>query len=439
MRDLLLTSLASLPALGLGVGCGESSLASDQVSNARSTSEEMKTHALTVARHTDVAIDEQTVEKILASMSEVLQQDIGTDDLDCNVVFELAGNVETFGDGEGPSVILTQEEFDSIDDLPYDVKIVQSIEWCGCNKKSGTTILGCAAASKTMVVSRGSSNEGILWAHEFGHVAGLSHRCDEQAVLYSEIAANKTRVNATEKAAFRFGRALEGSSPSCGFDVCLWENLPDESQALLEQRLEEFVESEHVHGFAYRKAASFDERALPLLRRILKDDRRTLAWSKAALTIGAIGDGQGLGDLIEFIDRPELAEEDAERDYEARGDALIAMGFMADAGSGDALEALIERSQPRFWVEGERLNWVPEELRARRRPVFDFSVKAVAALGLTGGQRARRALEELGSGQAAFLGEDEGIRKRFLDIVSSTRRVNESVEEAGGLKGYYSE
>ena len=64
-------------------------------------------------------------------------------------------------------------------------KVVRLINYCG---GPGTNILGCSwIAGNGMVLVRFGSvaDEGALWAHEYGHNAGLGHNTDSRYIMYS--------------------------------------------------------------------------------------------------------------------------------------------------------------------------------------------------------------------------------------------------------------
>ena len=86
------------------------------------------------------------------------------------------------------------------------VKIVRLINWCG---GAGTNIVGCAfLPGDGMVVVRLSNNEGLLWMHEYGHNAGLSHNADERYIMHG-------RLRPTARA-LTFGECSTYHSPNPG-------------------------------------------------------------------------------------------------------------------------------------------------------------------------------------------------------------------------------
>ena len=160
------------------------------------------THSLSVTRFTSVALDNARADAILADASRVLQTNDGPGDVACAVEMVRQGDVSVFTAGDGS--IDSEAEFTAVVvNSPGNVKVVNAINWCSTLRPN---VIGCAPRpGNALAVVRFTANqEGILWAHEYGHNQGLPHRTDDQnVVMFSNIAPNRLRVNQAECDAYR--------------------------------------------------------------------------------------------------------------------------------------------------------------------------------------------------------------------------------------------
>lgn len=157
------------------------------------------TYDLVVARHDRAILDGARAEDILEDATEVLQRNDGPADVSCDVTMQPDGPVTVFTIGNG--VINSESGFMAVNDSPGNVKLVNAINWCG---GPGVGIIGCAPVpGNSFVAVRFTGNqEGILWAHEFGHNKGLSHRTGDNLVMNPTIGETRRRINAEECTAY---------------------------------------------------------------------------------------------------------------------------------------------------------------------------------------------------------------------------------------------
>jgi hypothetical protein len=155
---------------------------------------------LGISRFTTSTLNNAAADTILAAATNVLQTNDGVGDRACLVHFTRVGDVTVFATGDGS--IDSQAEFNAVSALPGNAKVVNQINWCG---RIGFNFIGCGQTpGRSFAVVRVASDEGILWAHEYGHTQGLPHRSDtSNAVMFASIGANRTRVNASECTAYR--------------------------------------------------------------------------------------------------------------------------------------------------------------------------------------------------------------------------------------------
>ena len=160
------------------------------------------TQSLSVTRFTTATLDNARADAILADATNVLRTNDGPGDVACAVELVRQGDVTAFTAGDGS--IDSQAEFETVVvNSPGNVKVVNAINWCSTLKPN---VIGCAPrpGSALAVVRFTENQEGILWAHEYGHNKGLSHRTDDQnVVMFPSIATNRLRVNQAECDAYR--------------------------------------------------------------------------------------------------------------------------------------------------------------------------------------------------------------------------------------------
>ena len=140
------------------------------------------THRLTISRYSSTTptnvsamLTDTRADEILDDAATVLQVNDGPGDVACSVAFARSGNVGVFTTGDGS--LDTKAELNAVFKLAGNVKVVREVNYCG---KVNTSFIGCGGTPGTsFVVERHTTNEeGILWAHEFGHNQGVKHRTD---------------------------------------------------------------------------------------------------------------------------------------------------------------------------------------------------------------------------------------------------------------------
>ena len=130
--------------------------------------------ALEISRFTTSILTDADADRILADVRRVLSKKDGASDIACMLTFVRNGNVTVFDFGNG--IINSRSDQDSIigSSLPGKVRVVNQINFCGGFKPG---VIGCARRGSLQAVVRHTpTEEGILWAHEYGHTRGLPHR-----------------------------------------------------------------------------------------------------------------------------------------------------------------------------------------------------------------------------------------------------------------------
>jgi len=178
----------------------------------------LKVHALTVAIHPQVnpSLTQNEIEQILQLASGLLHASR------CGAGFSLK-SLTSFT--SAPAVINDAADLEAVHSVPADVKVVQEVNFCIRGAENG--LIGCSwrpnDRPRTMIVTtrvHGFGLDRILWAHEFGHVAGLAHRSDDRRALMTPcgLDAFNLRINRDECRHFVAGPAQHfppGLGPAC--------------------------------------------------------------------------------------------------------------------------------------------------------------------------------------------------------------------------------
>jgi hypothetical protein len=156
-----------------------------------------KTYSVSISSHTGVpALTEDDVKQILADAAKMLQKPPGHPDTDedaaCNVAFTLKGPVRTFASPSEP-VLFDKSDIDAVQavdadvDADFHIKIVEKILFC---RDTPGEFHGCGYPPQYRSITvihpqRHAANfpAHVLWAHEFGHLTGLGHRKDTDALM----------------------------------------------------------------------------------------------------------------------------------------------------------------------------------------------------------------------------------------------------------------
>jgi hypothetical protein len=140
------------------------------------------------ANHPSVAggMTDERLDRLLNWASLSLGRADFTGDVACCAALGREGTGGTFGTaGDGLGQIDNESEMTTVlDDPVARVKVVRAIHWCD---GPGTNILGCGyLPGRGMAVVRldDLNAEAVLWAHEYGHNAGLEHVADARYLMH---------------------------------------------------------------------------------------------------------------------------------------------------------------------------------------------------------------------------------------------------------------
>jgi hypothetical protein len=156
---------------------------------------------LATSRYTTTNLPNGDADTNYTAARTVLSTNNGSGDVSCDVsALSRNGDVSTFTTGNG--IVNSQSDFNTIIGLAGFTKVVNQINWCGTISPNW---IGCTPTpgSSMLVVRYTANQEGILWAHEYGHSRGLNHRNDSDAIMNPVIGTNRTKVNQTECDSYR--------------------------------------------------------------------------------------------------------------------------------------------------------------------------------------------------------------------------------------------
>ncbi|MGN6107588.1 MAG: hypothetical protein ACTHU0_20935 [Kofleriaceae bacterium] len=138
---------------------------------------------LSVTRHTLVPLSDQEANQIFDEAWTLLNNVDGPGDVSCNVnalwQSRTGRNVHAYS--AGPYQINSQSDFAAVNSLPEFVKVVSVIRWC--RRIESTESCSAPQKNDSMIVTRNDYDEGVTWAHEYGHTRGLGHRDDDPLAL----------------------------------------------------------------------------------------------------------------------------------------------------------------------------------------------------------------------------------------------------------------
>jgi hypothetical protein len=184
------------------------------------------TYSVSVSRHANIPeLSEQRVHQLLEDASKTLRKDSvdnGDADVACDVTFTLKGPVRTFGSVDTPPNIVDEQHRDAVHrvdsdiaDVDFHIKVVNEINFC---RPGAGSFNGCAFPvefrSIMVVLPRDDFPDHLLWAHEFGHLTGLTHRHSKCALMTScgvAALASVARVRVTKEEC----RCLRGGPGHC--------------------------------------------------------------------------------------------------------------------------------------------------------------------------------------------------------------------------------
>jgi hypothetical protein len=218
--------------------------------------------------------------------------------------------------------------------------------------------------------------EGILWAHEYGHTKNLQHRNDDDAVMNPIIGPTHLKVNVGECNAY-----LERGSGTAAAVIS--------NPAL---SVEDFVHKIYIHGVPFRTGRTYTSKAdVEKLGQILHDPSQQAFWANAATTLGMVATPDASAQLASFISQGSgILSPDA---YRAKSSAIIAMGYvLGQSGRQPPLQYLQQKANPDSW---QTVGWSSPFTTDTKQRNLQLARSAIAALGFSGNSKAQSILKSI--------------------------------------------
>lgn len=408
-----------------------------------------------VHRHPSVPLTDDDADRILAEMSTVLQTKDQINDVPTSILYRRDGAVQLLPSNV-PGAIQTPDEQAAAFAVP-GIKVVRDISYCD---GPGETIIGCAPVGSPVVneivvrFTEAQQQEGILWAHENGHNAGLDHREDDQnAIMHPVILGNHRVVNSPESLKYlsgpaaAHGRAMAARRDPAGSAQGGSAQPAQPDNPLRPRDVREFVQRHYAEGVPYAIASTYTaEDADVLLKMLEKPKENDEFLPEIVCTLAYIGSEKALEPLIKFAKDPPSTP----RAFKAQKAALMHLGDLvaklrahrgaAPANTAAAVELMSTvasapanaraMSAPRARAaQATSPQGVtppsPDELAA------ELSVAATWGLGLSGTQQAQAALQSLGAQNSPAFAPAKRVAEAAV-------KVNQEVRTKG-LQRYHAE
>lgn len=421
-------------------------------------------HIVSVAQHAELAnpVTDAEVDGILDQVSRMLTAETPG----CPIQFVRDGSVHTFNSAQYPFSINSSADFSKFKSAPPSIKIVGEINWCGVLQSN---ILGCSSTpgAAWTVVRSDPSSEPILWAHEFAHTSGSSHRDVPRALMRPMLFPEDKEINSEECAkivagspAVNTGVAGAGidGPPSTSADEGAAQPATDSFGSSPPQATPEpvtsFVRGKWVEGVPFNRAKLYTDNDIPALSEILNNPQQATLWSTAVSTLGAIGSLRAKSILMEFLLRDPNGQLSAS-EYQGKSTVPVALGWIVQRSKElshepdrDALETLIRMTDGTWWTETAKINWTTTIFKNRQDLIASLVVKSFIGLALSGTEEARVRLLQVGKSaegrpsapsdfEAAIVTDHLG--PSILPHVSNVSPTTDSAVKNNGGNGFVAE
>lgn len=204
------------------------------------------------------------------------------------------------------------------------------------------------------------------------------------------------------------------------------------------EQVKEFVQAIYIEGVPYDQASQLDpDIALPVLKQVLANPREEDSWANAAVTIGMIGNDQGVDLLVQFITRREAKQKLSRAQTVAKTSAVMALGYIVNkTGNRKALDFLKTGADPQAWRK-RNLAWTGVFHRTVAERDNQLTVMAVLGLGVSGNPEAAQTLRSLK--EPPITPKLRALRNALPDINTVTDEALKANSEISseGMNNYY--
>jgi hypothetical protein len=368
-----------------------------------------------VRRYRTASITNAQADAIFAAAVALLATDSGADDVPCVIEWSRDDDVEEFTTGDGS--IASQAELTEMFEQEGNIKVVNAVDFCG--GVMNVSAVGCAERpGEDIVVERVNSTiEAVVWAHEYGHNKGLTHRNVAGALMHETAVAGNTRVNAAECAAFqaRFEAKKGQVAHTCG-------RAPMARPA----DVRDFVRQVFIHGVRWDVAAEYDGTSVPPLLALLQVNREQSYWTNAVTVLCLIGDDRAVEPLIELLERGE--GEITVEHFSAKRAVLAHIGSLVQKSGNEKALAFLLDSLDEKGGWRSRVKWKNPFHGGRADEDVHLTKMAAWGLALSGKPAAGEALGRLA--------KRDGKSKGLTAVVDEATAAH-AVVAAQGTMGYY--
>lgn len=371
---------------------------------------------LSICLHGTASLTPVEAQAAMNVAGDVLQKSDFAGDIACPVSFKLSGKIAGSND-HSQKRIKSDDDFRKTCSQPGYAHVVDAIDYCGVDAPA----LGCSRANPPcMVVVRAYSDdfpddEGILWAHEYGHTKGLQHRDpdDETAVMNRYIGLTERGINQTECNAFLKQAASTTTQSS--------------ASSAAHPAVRDFVHRRYFEGVPYEIASTYSHEDAETLLALLENPEEKRFLPNIVAVLGMIGDPVAIRPLQAFIESgagtldPPVAN--------AKMFAPTALGYIANRSRNTEVVTYLQKGMfPEGWTP--RVHWNllgAENVRQRNLALAESSIKG---LGLSGLPEAEKALKSVGFA----LPPEEGAV--IQPAIKHALELNKQIQQMG-LKQYY--
>lgn len=349
------------------------------------------------------------------------------DDVACNVTLQLAGEVRTYTNADGPGRVRGPQDFNRLSRFPERIKLVVKINWCG-KYVAGDGPVGCGDIDGDSIAIRREVNgpEFKRWAHEFGHNTGLyDNNKNSRAIMSQGYSFEKNEINASACRTYRSGPPTGLIDPS---KKAMRRFPPQSDQA---PSIINFVRQPWDHGIPFQVASRFEVSQTPILLNMLTNPEYARFSGNITATLSAIGSSEAVGKIIRHL---EGDIQDAANGYAGRIGIPISLGWLVhQSGNQQALDYLVAHAEPDAWKGVAPSLSLPKMKEEERN--MDLAWAAITGLSLSGhptaGVKIRSMLDEARSGKSSF------ITNQDIEVLDDLFQTWMIVSEHG-LIGYYS-
>lgn len=204
------------------------------------------------------------------------------------------------------------------------------------------------------------------------------------------------------------------------------------------EQIKEFVYQMYIEGVPYTEASQLPaEAALPVLKEILNNPQDEEYWANAAVTIGMIGNDQGVKLLTDFIARKEAKDKLSRAQTVAKSSAVMSLGYILNkTGNRAALDFLVKGADPQTWSK-RGIPWIGQFHSNTGERNIQLANMALLGLGVSGNPDAAKFLESLTA--APTTPQMKTLKESMPDIDTIAResfKANRAISTEG-IHNYY--